>query len=93
MKKWYLQLNGDIITDVIEYSVEGYIEVQLSETHLPAGINGGWYRWNGTNYVLGSALKQVVDDGIKQQRKEENADLIAEAIDTYTLELIEGGLL
>lgn len=93
MKKFYFKLDGDIITDAIEYTHEGYIEVELPETHLPAGINGGWYRWNGTTYVLDEELKNAADEAVQKRRKQENADIIADAIDAYTLELIEGGLL
>ena len=39
MKTFYLALDGDIIVDAIEYPHDGYIEVELPATHLPAGIN------------------------------------------------------
>ena len=63
VKKWYLKLSSDnIILDVIEYPFEGYIEVELPDTSLPAGINGGWYRWNGTTYQEDSTLKPVMPE-------------------------------
>jgi hypothetical protein len=60
MKTWYLKLDvNNIILDAIEYPFEGYIEVQLSDTQLPAGINGGWYTWNGAAYVEDLSKKPV----------------------------------
>ena len=49
MKTYYIQLDQDnIIRDVVEMPVDGYMEVQI-EGPLPVGINGGWYKWeNGT---------------------------------------------
>ena len=82
MKKFYFLLNGDIITDAIDYQVAGYVEVELNQTHLPAGINGGYYRFNGTNYAIDEALKQTQTDEIVQK-----------AIDNYTSELLEGGII
>jgi hypothetical protein len=82
MKKFYFKLDGDIITDAIEYAVDGYIEVQLDQTHLPAGINGGYYRWTGTAYEKDEELynSQV-------------SEIVQNAIDDYTLELLEDGIL
>ena len=54
--KHYFKLNNDIIVDAIQYPVEGYVEVELTETHLPAGINGGWYRWDGEQPVFDEEL-------------------------------------
>ena len=57
MKKWYLKLDvNNVILDAIEYPFEGYVEVQLPDTQLPAGINGGWYKWNGTSYIKDDIL-------------------------------------
>jgi hypothetical protein len=60
--KHYFKLGGDIIVDAIQYPHEGYIEVELPDVILPAGINGGWYRWNGTNYLLDEELKRQADE-------------------------------
>ncbi|SHI63440.1 hypothetical protein [Lutispora thermophila] len=91
---FYLKIDeNNIIRDAIEYPFEGYTEVHLEETHLPAGINGGWYRWNGATYELDEELKRQADERIKELRRQENTDIIAEVIDNYTLELIERGML
>jgi hypothetical protein len=82
MKKFYFLLDGDIITDAIEYAVDGYIEVELNKTHLPAGINGGYYRWTGSAYQKDEALYQS-----------QVSEVIKSEIDKYTLELLEAGLL
>ena len=82
MKKFYFLLDGDIITDAIEYQVEGYTEVELDQTHLPAGINGGYYRWTGTAYEKDDALYQS-----------QVSEIVQNAIDEYTLELLEAGIL
>jgi hypothetical protein len=76
MKTFYLALDGDIIVDAIEYPHDGYIEVELPTTHLPAGINGGWYRWDGATYVLDEELKQAANELDElEQLKEVVADL------------------
>jgi hypothetical protein len=82
MKTFYFLLDGDIITDAIEYMVDGYTEVQLDQTHLPAGINGGYYRWNGTTYERDEAIYQL-----------QVSEIVQNAIDDYTLELLEAGIL
>ena len=56
MKSYWFQLNGDIITDAIEYEYQDYIHVELDELFLPAGIRAGWYRWDGTAYHFDQAL-------------------------------------
>lgn len=44
--KFYLKLDaGNTILDAITYPHEGYTEVTLTDTQLPAGINGGWFKW------------------------------------------------
>jgi hypothetical protein len=82
MKKFYFLLDGDIITDAIEYAVDGYIEVELNQTHLPAGINGGYYRWTGIAYERDETLYQS-----------QVSEIVKSEIDQYTLELLEAGLL
>lgn len=56
MKSYWLRLDGDIITDAIQYEHQDFIHVELIEEQLPAGINGGWYRWDGTNYHFDQQL-------------------------------------
>ncbi|WP_427050365.1 hypothetical protein [Paenibacillus sp. TC-CSREp1] len=59
--KIYFQLDGDIIRDAITYPHDGYTEVELDLTHLPAGINAGYYRLQDGIPVLDSALKSAAD--------------------------------
>ena len=57
MKTYYIQLDQDnIIRDVVEMPVGGYIPVQI-EGPLPVGINGGWYKWENGTYVEYPELK------------------------------------
>ena len=56
MKSFWFQLNGDIITDAIDYEYEAYTQVLIERSHLPAGINGGWYRWDGSAYHFDQVL-------------------------------------
>jgi hypothetical protein len=49
MMTFYLKLDGDIIVDILEFQYADYIPVEL-ELPLPAGIYGGWYRWDGSAY-------------------------------------------
>jgi hypothetical protein len=49
MMTFYIKLDGDIIVDILEFQYADYIQVEL-ELPLPVGINGGWYRWDGTAY-------------------------------------------
>jgi hypothetical protein len=57
---FYVQLDGDIIRDIIEYPHEGYQEAEI-QTPLPIGINAGYYRWQDGQAVLDQALKDEVD--------------------------------
>lgn len=82
MKDWYLLLRGDIIADAIEYPVDGYTHVQMVDTHLPAGINAGWYRWNGTTYVLDAELKsQSLEEIIKRERQAAQDELLLDLLE------------
>ena len=57
MKTYYIQLDQDnIIRDMVEMPVDGYMEVQI-EGPLPIGINGGWYKWENGAYVEYPELK------------------------------------
>lgn len=57
MKKFYFKLENDVILDVIEYPHENYTEIELDHTHLPAGINAGFYRLSGNTYSIDEELK------------------------------------
>ncbi|PZT54129.1 hypothetical protein [Paenibacillus silvae] len=59
--KFYFQLDGDIIRDAITYPYDGYTEVDLDTTYLPAGINAGYYRLQDGVPVLDLTLKEEVD--------------------------------
>ncbi|WDQ31518.1 hypothetical protein PTQ21_24445 [Paenibacillus marchantiae] len=61
MTKFYFQLDGDIIRDVITYQHEGYTEAELENTFLPVGINAGYYRLKDGVPVLDQALKEEAD--------------------------------
>jgi len=81
MKTWYLKLDvNNVILDVIDYLFEGYTEVQLPDTQLPAGINGGWYTWKDTAYVenLSKKPKTQTDELASLQKQ---IDTSAGAID------------
>lgn len=55
--KYYLLIdNNNIIQDAISYPTEGYIEVEADKP-FPAGINGGWYKWENDTYVEIPELK------------------------------------
>ena len=57
MKTYYIQFDqNNIIRDVVEMPVDGYMEVQI-EGPLPIGINGGWYKWENGTYVECPELK------------------------------------
>lgn len=78
MKDFYFLLDGDIVTDAIDYPAEGYTPVQLDQTHLPAGINAGYYRWNGTAYEIDPIRKAESDKlaaGEVGELRAENATL------------------
>lgn len=76
--KHYMKLDGDIIVDAIQYPSDGYIEVELTETQLPAGINAGYYRWNGTNYMLDENLKKAQDEHEKARIIEQHKSIFEE---------------
>ena len=55
--KYYFRLNQDnIIVDAITFPVEGYIEYE-SDYPLPAGINGGWWKFENGQPVEYPELK------------------------------------
>ena len=55
--KYYLRLNQDnIIVDAITFPVEGYIEYE-TDYPLPAGINGGWWKFENGQPVEYPELK------------------------------------
>ena len=84
MKTYYIQLDqNNIIRDVVEMPVDGYMEVQI-EGPLPIGINGGWYKWENGTYVGYPELKpeteleeQLTDTQLAvEQLKQVVADLV-----------------
>ncbi|KAA8747104.1 hypothetical protein [Paenibacillus sp. UASWS1643] len=89
--KFYFQLDGDIIRDAITYPHEGYTEVELDMTHLPAGINAGYYRWNGTAFEIDESLKPKDPTDVTQaiEDLQRNQQLMQQAID----DLVMGGAL
>ncbi|WP_339182898.1 hypothetical protein [Paenibacillus sp. FSL R5-0701] len=91
MNKFYFQLDGNIIRDAITYPHEGYTEVELDMTHLPAGINAGYYRWNGTNFEIDESLKPKDPTDVTQaiEDLQRNQQLMQKAID----DLVFGGAL
>jgi hypothetical protein len=55
--KYYFRLNQDnIIIDAITFPVEGYIEYE-TDYPLPAGINGGWWKFENGQPVEYPELK------------------------------------
>jgi len=55
--KYYFRLNQDnIIVDAITFPAEGYIEYE-TDYPLPAGINGGWWRFENGEPVEYPELK------------------------------------
>ena len=55
--KYYFRLNQDnIIVDAITFPVEGYIKYE-TDYPLPAGINGGWWRFENGQPVEYPELK------------------------------------
>lgn len=91
MTKFYFQLDGDIIRDAITYPHEGYTEVELDMTHLPAGINAGYYRWTGTTFEIDESLKPKDTTDVTQaiEDLQRNQQLMQQAID----DLVMGGML
>ncbi|RUS47573.1 hypothetical protein [Cohnella sp. AR92] len=94
MRTFYFQLDGNIIRDAIEYPFDGYTAVQLEVTHLPAGINAGYYRWNGTAYLIDEELRAQIEQASvdptvaeKMAQLEERQNLMQAALD----DLILGG--
>jgi len=76
----YLQVRNDgTITDCIDYQHEGYV---LFVGEVPQSVNGGWFK-----LIDGVIIEQV------ELNPTTIANQIQSAIDTYTLELIEGGVI
>ena len=82
-KTFYILLDGDnIIRDVIDFAHEGYTPVELPFP-LPIGINGGWYRWDGTTAIPDETLRPI--------DKDEEIESLKQAIAELTI-LIAGGM-
>jgi len=59
--KYYFKLNQEnIIIDAITYPVDGYIEYE-TDYPLPAGINGGWWRFENGQPVEYPELKSETE--------------------------------
>jgi hypothetical protein len=90
-KDFWFQLNGDIITDAIEYEHSGYVKVTLEQTHLPAGINAGFYRLTDGEYVKDEALYAASDAvRLEQAREEGRAEIRAKVVEADALGSISG---
>lgn len=89
MKKFYFKLNGDIITDAIDYPHAGYTEVELDKTHLPTGINAGYYRFQNGVYtkddILYSESIGVITERAKEEGREEIRAIVRGAASLPTL--------
>ena len=73
--KYYLLLDeNNIIQDAISYSTDGYIEVEVDKP-FPAGINGGWYKWENGTYV---EIPELKPKGIDRELLEAALQRIAE---------------
>lgn len=59
MTHYFLVDEGGIIQDAIQYDVDGYFAVELDDEHLPPGINGGWYRFDGVTYQFDVELYEA----------------------------------
>ncbi|WP_339306927.1 hypothetical protein [Paenibacillus sp. FSL R5-0519] len=76
--KFYFQLDSDnIIRDAITYPYEGYTEVELDMTHLPAGINAGYYRWDGASFAIDPALKPADESDLEARLSAAEAETAA----------------
>ncbi|MEC0241975.1 hypothetical protein P4H66_19415 [Paenibacillus dokdonensis] len=62
MKIFFIKLDTDIVRDVIDYAHEGYTEVSIPEdVPTPPGLLGGFYRWNGTEFIYDQSLKDEIN--------------------------------
>jgi hypothetical protein len=85
--KYYLLLDkNNIIQDAISYPTDGYIEVEVDKP-FPAGINGGWYKWENGTYVEIPELKpkgidrELLETALRRiSELEKQADASAQAI-------------
>ena len=88
MKTYYIQLDqNNIIRDIVEMPVDGYMEVQI-EGPLPVGINGGWYKWENGTYVEYPELKPETELE-KLNRLEEQNLILMDALATVFEELLD----
>ena len=79
--KFYIQVNeNNIVTDAITYPHEGYVEIEKDV--LPNGAIGGWFKLINDDFVEQVDLNPTTID-----------NQIKDALDDYTMELIELGAL
>lgn len=81
MKKFYIQVNQDnIITDVLDFPYSNYVEYETDV--LPVGVMGGWFKFeNGEIIEITELNPNTIENQIKA------------AIDDFTMNLLEEGLL
>lgn len=85
MKDFYFLLEGNIIRDVIEFAHPGYVKITLNQTHLPAGINAGYYRMIDGQYLLDEQLKQEIEKPAGYDKLNTRMDKMQQALDDLIL--------
>lgn len=82
-KLFWFALDGDVIIDAVDYAVTGYTKVVLPLTHLPAGINAGYYRWTGTVFERDNDLyglhQSVLMEAARQDGRNEVKNMVIAA--------------
>lgn len=90
--KVYIKLDRHgIVRDVLTYQYEGFEEVEYDDHVLPRNILSGYYKWNGTDFVVDEQMKEEIIRENGGYLEEENAALkialaeLAEAQETERL--------
>lgn len=76
MPQFYIQLDSNnIIRDVITYPYNNYVQVDIP-VPLTAGINGGWYRWDGERPVYDRVLFEQANEVPELQAAKEEYETV-----------------
>lgn len=81
MTTFYLRVDKDnIIQDAITYPHEGFVPFETDLTHLPVGVNGGWFKFENNELIEVPELKPINRDKelelLKQSQAEQDEILL-----------------
>lgn len=75
MKVYIKSDKHGIVRDVLTYAYTGFEEIDYDDHVLPRNILSGYYKWNGTDFVVDEQMKEEIIRENGGYLEEENAAL------------------